>query len=145
MNKNEMIVLAIALLVSFALGRYSSTLTTTTTQHTATKTNDDIKTQTHALIVTLKRADGDVQTTETIDSTADNKLIQDQQTTAKTVVQTQKQSQLNVSLLVAEDLSQPVLVPRYGLSITKQLVGPVTFGLFGLNNGTLGVSIGLNF
>lgn len=35
--------------------------------------------------------------------------------------------------------------PVYGASITKPILGPITVGAWGLNNGTVGVSIGLSF
>lgn len=46
-----------------------------------------------------------------------------------------------LSVLVGTDFSNPV----YGLHVNKELLGPITVGVFGLTNKTLGVSIGLNF
>ena len=51
----------------------------------------------------------------------------------------------NISVLVANDFSQSVAKPIYGLSVTREVLGPVTVGVFGFTNSTIGVSIGYNF
>ena len=35
--------------------------------------------------------------------------------------------------------------PAYGVIITREFIGPVTLGIFGLANGTAGVTVGVNF
>lgn len=49
----------------------------------------------------------------------------------------------SVGVLGALDLSRGI--PVYGLQVSKEVLGPVTAGVWGLNNGTIGVSVGLNF
>lgn len=51
----------------------------------------------------------------------------------------------NVSALIANDFSHGNIVPTYGASAQKEFIGPITIGAFGLTNGTIGVSIGLDF
>jgi hypothetical protein len=33
----------------------------------------------------------------------------------------------------------------YGISVHREFIGPITLGAFGLTNGTVGLSIGVNF
>ena len=51
---------------------------------------------------------------------------------------------MNISALVGVDLPNS-LKPLYGASFTKQFLGPISIGAWGLTNGTLGVSVGINF
>lgn len=51
---------------------------------------------------------------------------------------------LNVSGLVGVSIHDPGL-PIYGISASKEVLGPITVGVFGLTNGLVGVSIGFNF
>ena len=48
---------------------------------------------------------------------------------------------LNISAIIAIDH----LKPAYGLSVTKEIWGPITVGAFGLSTGVIGVTIGLDF
>lgn len=98
-----------------------------------TKTQEDNHTVT--TIVTTKEPNGTTKTIETIDS----------KTKTKTVVQAPQAKKLNVSVLVANDFSQSTPKLLYGVSVTKEVLGPITIGLFGLTNGTVGGSIGINF
>jgi hypothetical protein len=52
--------------------------------------------------------------------------------------------QYNISALVAIQPNTG-LTPVYGVSVSKQVLGPATVGAFALTNGVVGVSIGVNF
>lgn len=54
-------------------------------------------------------------------------------------------NRMNVSVLAGIDFSSAVPKPTYGVSINKEFIGPITVGVFGLTNGTIGASIGVNF
>ncbi len=115
----------------FAFGRYS--VKPTIQVQTVTK---EVQTQ-HETIVTVKSPDGTTKTIETVDTnTKTNEVIQ--QTAIKT-------SKINVSVLVGNDFSKSGIIPLYGISVNKELIGPITVGVFGLTNSTIGLSIGLNF
>lgn len=86
--------------------------------------------------VTLPDGTKDETTTVTDRSTTKHQ----ESTTLVTAIPT-----LNVSGLVANDFSTGVLKPVYGISVSKQIIGPFTVGGFALTNGTIGVSVGLNF
>jgi hypothetical protein len=105
---------------------------------TNTVTVDHVQIQT--VIKTQKLPNGEVDTTIT---KIDNSVID---TTVKSqVVSAPNTKNLNVSVLVADDFSRGLLIPTYGVSVTKQVLGPMTVGAFGLTNGTVGVSVGINF
>lgn len=50
----------------------------------------------------------------------------------------------NISALTALDVPSS-LTPVYGISVTREVLGPITVGAFGLTNGTVGVSVGVTF
>ncbi len=56
-----------------------------------------------------------------------------------------RKSVLNLSALATVDPKAGRYVPIYGISVTKEVFGPFTAGAFGLTNGTLGLSVGINF
>jgi len=89
--------------------------------------------------VTVRR--GDTTTTTTTDDITTAVKIDDTQTKSAVLP---RRSSMNVSALVGTD-SIRYPTPVYGLSISKELIGPVTLGLWGLTNGTVGVSVGVNF
>lgn len=97
----------------------------------------DIKEDNHTVttIVTVKKPNGTVTTTEKIDS----------KTKTNTVIVPPKTGKINISVLVTNDFSKRSLQPAYGMSISREILGPITVGAFGLTTGVVGVSIGINF
>lgn len=51
----------------------------------------------------------------------------------------------NISVLAATSQKSHFGQLDYGVSATKELIGPVTVGAFGLTSGVVGASIGINF
>ena len=104
-------------------------------------------THTEDTITTVKTPDGTVKTVEKIDEIAnvDTTAVTAEQQTKTTDVIPPKVNTLNVSALVGNDFSKGIGFPAYGVSVTKQILGPVTVGAFGLTTGVVGISIGLNF
>lgn len=96
---------------------------------------NDIQTVVHS----IKEPNGDVDTTTT---TTDHSIKID---VDKSTAETLQKPTMNISAIMANDVSHSLLVPTYGISISKQVLGPFTIGLFGLTNGTGGVSLGINF
>jgi len=140
----------ILILLAFTAGRYSMQQTKveiTKTQQTQKNIDQDKKTNTETIVTTIKTPDGTIKTikdTKTIaDIITDTKI--DTTASLTQVVTPPKINTLNISALIANDFSRGILVPTYGISITKQILGPVTVGGFGLTNGVIGVSIGFNF
>lgn len=85
---------------------------------------------------------GKKTTTITENTTTDTKKVTDTQ--KDIVVTAPKSSIINISALAGLDTGRG-FVPTYGISASKELIGPITVGAFGLTNGTIGVSVGLNF
>lgn len=141
---------AVLIVTAFAFGRYSvnaPTVKTTENITTTDKTTEAKNTHTKTTITEVKRPSGVDTKTTVIDQVAnDNTARQDQENLqVQQTVTPPKKDTLNISLLGANDFSRGLLVPTYGLSVTKSVLGPITIGAFGLMNGVVGVSIGLNF
>jgi len=148
-QKTQLIVLGVSCLICFACGRFlaGKAEVKTEQQITENKTVDQDKdTHTHTVTVTTKAKDGTTQITQTQDSdTIDIKDITSKvQEDTKTDTIPPKTNLTNVSALVGNNFSN-VFAPVYGVSITHQVLGPISIGAYGLNNGIVGVSIGVNF
>jgi hypothetical protein len=146
--KYEIGALIVIWVLAFSLGRCSvqpSKVETKIETNTDTETKIDKNVHKSTVTVTEQEPSGAVKTTtKTIEDTEVQKHV-DTETVAHTAqtITPPKTSTLNVSGLVGIDLSRQM--PVYGVSINKQLIGPITVGAYGLTNGTLGVSFGINF
>jgi hypothetical protein len=143
-SKNQIIIVIVLIAASFAVGRYSARANKTVVQTTQAKTDEEKDTHTRTTITDTKKPDGTDTKVEIIDQVQND----DTQSTATSQTQTtitSKSSILNISVLGANDFHAGLFAPTYGLSVTKEVLGPVTVGAFGLMNGTIGVSVGLNF
>lgn len=143
MNKVKIISYILVVILAFALGRYTATTQTVKVEtHADTRVTDDK--DIHKVEVITKEPTGimtDTITTDTIDLKQIAKTVDTTQTTTQT-----KASRLNISALAGTDLSKGLnITPVYGAAITKDVLGPVSIGAFGLTNGTMGVSIGISF
>lgn len=135
-NKYQFTILIVLLLTAFAIGRRSVESVSGNKQETiAVQQVQDVETK--RTTTTVKKPNGEVKTVTVSDTVSTTKS----DSSTKSSVTTKKS--LNVSLFGGYNLYTPK--PIYGLSVTKQVFGPVTVGAWGLNNGTLGVSVGLEF
>lgn len=135
------IIALILLAVAFAAGRYSvKFVTTTEVTKTDEKRQEETKKDTRTVIV--KAPDG--TTTTTIDTHVDTRIVDTTRTTdeVKTVTNTRKT--VNVAILGSYDFSSQK-TPDFGLSISKEVLGPMTVGVWAMKSGVIGVSLGLNF
>lgn len=149
-SKQKYAIAGASVLISFALGRYSTQspeVKTKTEITQQTNTDQDKHTHTQETITTTKTPDGTVKTVQEIMQVADTetKSLTNKTTNEESDTIPPKINTLNISALIANDFSRGLLVPTYGASVTKQILGPATIGAFGLTNGVVGVSIGLNF
>lgn len=138
-NKTQEVLALICFCASFGLGYgyRNAQITTTTDQVAEVKDNHTVITT-----VTTKTPAGDVKTVKTVDSNTKSKSTENKQINAPS----SPTKRLNVSALAGVDLSNlRAVVPVYGVSVTKQVLGPVTVGAFGLTNGVIGVSLGMEF
>jgi hypothetical protein len=100
------------------------------------------------VVVEVKQPNGtDTITTTTQDDVktdvkTDTKVTDDTTTdTTKTV--TKSNANLNLSVMGGINILNPSQL-LIGGSVTKQIIGPFTLGIWGLSNATAGVSIGVN-
>lgn len=121
----SLVAVLLALIIGYIAGKHSQV--------------DVVKTQesntTHTTIKTVRDKAGREKTVTIIDS----------KTEKKAEVQIKPGPKTNVSALVGNDFSKSLPKPLYGINVSREFLGPVTIGAFGLTNGVLGVSVGLNF
>lgn len=145
-NKVKIIVGVVVLATVFAFGRWSAPvkIKTETKIVEVDKKVDDINKKEHKKTVIVHKPDGTIITTIT-DDTDTHKHETD---TSSTVSDTTKEvvrrsSTLTVSALTG--LSLNGYTPIYGAHVTKQIIGPLALGVWGLSSRELGVSVGLSF
>jgi hypothetical protein len=103
--------------------------------NTTAKTTTEETSHTKTITKTVKQPDGTITIISTIDERAKSNTV------ASLPVPRKK---TNVSVLMSNDFSAR-FKPVYGISVQRELLGPITVGVFGLTNSTVGVSIGINF
>lgn len=91
----------------------------------------------HTVTVTqeTKKPDG---TTNTTTTTTEDKKQAATHNESKPVVQ----STTSIHALAGMDVN---FKPVYGLEVSKQLLGPIEVGAWGMTNGTIGISVGVRF
>lgn len=139
------ILLVFTALLFFGLGRFSIAPPNIKTTEILTEDIKKEKDQDKHIvtIITKDCSTGKETTTITEDDTIrekETKRVVDQ--LYESVTQ-QTRKTLNISGLAGLDTLDKRLV--YGASINKEVLGPVTLGAYGLTNGVLGLSIGINF
>ena len=139
------IAVTILLLLTFAAGRYSALLVAKTVESSATVKQEEKDKNLHinTTTTTVKAPDGTVKTITTTDTTSVSKTISQQESITMKEQVAVKRNAVNVSALIAYQYYQKK--PTYGVFVSKEVIGPITTGLFGLTNGTVGLSIGINF
>ena len=110
---------------------------------------DSHKTYTKVVIV---KPDGTKQTTTTV---TDDKIATQKTDTTQTIdiakssdqtkEVTKSSSRLNLSALAGVNVSNPANGLLYGVHVSKDILGPISIGLFGLSNGNMGCSVGITF
>lgn len=140
-----------SVVLAFSIGRYSvrsPEVHDIKSIQTDTKKDENRDTHRDTTITTIKTPDGTVKTVKTITEISD---IETKTDTNQTRLSSHdsippKTGTINISGLVGNDFSKSwSLTPIYGISVTKEFLGPVTLGGYGLTNGIIGLSIGLNF
>jgi hypothetical protein len=148
-GKQKVLASGVALATAFAVGRYTvpekvKIETKVVEVEKIVKVKDKRK---ERKVVTITRPDGTKEkTSHTVEDTKTDErkdVAKNEETKSETV---RGASKVTISALGGVDFrrlgSEPFVV---GASVTKPMVGPVTFGVFGLSNLTFGVSAGLTF
>lgn len=136
------IAVVVALILTFALGRYSVE-TPKTSEVSHAETQKDKNTEVERTTTIVKRPGGDETTTVVERRRQVVREETKEHTTKETSGSTSNHRRWSVGVLGAFDF--PRGTPVYGLSIQKEVLGPITAGVWGLNSGTIGISLGVNF
>lgn len=157
-TKTKVIISVVVVAGAFASGRYltpekikievKTVEVEKKVKDTSTDTNQNKKKDTK--IVETKKPNGEIVTETTItETTVIDKKKEEQETIAKidkkdsTSETTKGDSKVTINALGGFDFRTGL--PVYGASVTKPVAGPLTLGVFGLSNTTVGASLGLQF
>lgn len=149
-TKTQIIILSVTAIICIAIGRYTAgsaeVKTTESISQDKTK-HEDKDVHTHEVITSKKTKDGVITTTKVIDT--DSNTIKQTQTETQTKIQQDvippKTGTTNVSALLSNNFNNGLWSPAYGVSVTHEILGPLTVGAFALTSGVVGVSIGVTF
>lgn len=90
-----------------------------------------------------KRPDGTVVTRTEVNTKTTERSKTDESREQEKTKTVQRGASMNLSLLAGkrlDDLSQP---PVYGVAVSRAVLGPISLGLWGLTDKTVGVSLGV--
>lgn len=151
-TKTKVIIAAVALLVAFASGRWlapTKVVTEIKTVEVERKETDEEKKKHQTIIITeTKNPDGTVtKITKIVNNTKETKHETDdsRKETDDTKTVERSQSRLHLSALSGVQLNSGVPTVVYGGHVSKEILGPISIGVFGFTNSTFGASIGLSF
>lgn len=140
-NKYQFLVLSVLCVAAFAIGRFSASTQKSVVSQENTEKQQVKDVETQRTTVTVKSPNGEVKTTTTVNTV--DKTKTNVETTKSAEVQISS-SKFLVSAMAGYNFKSPDL-PLYGVSISRKFLGPVTTGIWGLNNGTIGLSVGVEF
>lgn len=140
-----LIVLAIAA-ISFASGRFLAPIKTVEVVKEVERKEKEKEVHKTKKTVEKTNPDGskETTTTETEDSTTTTTTEKDKSSSKETE---RSSSKIHVAALAGMDITKglnPALIV-YGASVSKDILGPISIGVFGFNDGRLGLSVGLSF
>lgn len=159
-TKTKIIIATISLITAFAFGRYSvpervkiETKIVEVEKKTSDKNSEAErnKKKTTETKETVKPDGTRETTTKTTEETEVSKKNNEHSTdetsknseSSKEVISGQSKTSLNVLAGVkANDITGGLI---YGVSVTKPILGPISIGIWGLTNSTIGASVGLLF
>lgn len=156
------IILAVALCAgSYAMGRYASPekikteIKTVEVIKTVKDTTSDTKKNTHKVTTVTETVNKDgtktVVTTTTEDSNSDKNSASTSTTDTNKTSDEKKEvtyasSKTHIQILGGMNaFSSTPQVPVYGASVSRDVLGPFSIGVWGLTSGVVGASIGLSF
>jgi hypothetical protein len=152
MTTKYQIITAVSLVVlAFAFGRYSVTkdaskqVTTQTHEQVDTQVQKDKDVHTITTTTTEKAEDGSQITKTVVDQTSVAHTAEEQEATIDTKKQviTTSAPRTTVSGLAGIDFHTKQ--PTYGAMVQRQLIGPISVGVWGLSNLSGGISVGVSF
>lgn len=154
-NKTKIILAAVALLGAFAAGRWLAPekvkIEKQIVEVEKKSSEKDAEKSTKKTTTTTKviRPDGTVEETTTVVEETNRKSSKSEtaesgRAETETTEITRSSSKVTISVLGAGDLHVLGQL-RYGVLVSKPVIGPVTLGAFYLTPGIVGASVGLTF
>jgi hypothetical protein len=151
-NRTKIIIASVALLTSYAFGRFSAPdhvkIETKIVEVEKKVTDTDKEKHQKKVVEEIELPDGTKKKTTTIVQDTDTKthVEDDKSKTSDTIKETDKGSKVTLAALGGVALhpngTDPIL---YGGMISKPILGPITVGIWGLSNATAGAAVGLTF
>ncbi len=138
--KDFLVVAVCCLGVGYAFGVYYAQ-PPSTKDAVKTDVQSQKDTEIHSITVTEEEPSGAKKTTTTTDTASVSSRISAE--TVKSSTTASPNPTYHASILYGYDVSNRK--STYGLSIDRRLLGPVSIGVWGLTNNTLGVSLGVSF
>ena len=135
-----------ALIAAFAFGRYTAPKVPAISQKVDDQKQEQVNTDkdVHKQTTITKKPDGTQTTVIVEDSTVKTEDKKQDTKKVDTTITPPKINTINLNALAGVDAFHS-FKPVYGAQVSKQFIGPVSIGLFGLSNGTIGVSLGVSF
>jgi hypothetical protein len=149
-TRYKILITVVVVAASFAAGRHSKPeviKVETKIVEVEKKVKDTEKNKNKKTVIVKKELPGghkETTTTITENTQSSSTTTVDKKTDANSSSETRRgSSRLTISPLIGFNIQngQPV----WGASVSKDLFGPVNMGLWGLSNGTCGVSLGISF
>lgn len=159
-TRNKVILIAIALTTSYAVGRFSAPekikieTKIVTVEKKVTDTDTTVDKDRHKKVVVVEETKPDGSKTKTTTITDDTTTKSDKKTKETDAVVkkedqvkeiTRPSSKVTISAMGGVNLSLAGNPLVYGASVSKTILGPISLGAFYLTPGITGLSVGLTF
>lgn len=130
-----------ALAVAYASGHYFSPEKIKTEVRTV-EVEKIVTKVVHQTITIHEKPDGTKDTTIVTDANTNSTTNKESKDATKEV--TVSKDRFNISVLAGSTFPLNLSSPIYGISVNRNILGPLTAGIFGMTNSTVGISLGLN-
>lgn len=149
-TKYQIIIAVIALIVAFASGRWLAptkikTVVQTVTVETKT-TNQDANSHEKKIVTETDKPDGTKTIITTVTQDSDTKTIATDNTSSSTTSSKEiDRSSSRTNIYALGGLHFGDNQPVYGAMVSRDVVGPISIGVFGFSNLTFGAAVGVSF
>lgn len=138
-TKTKLLIAAASLLTAFAFGRWSAPEYQKTTKDQSETTDSSSHKKT--TVVEKEKPDGTKEKKTIVEEDRDRSKSKTSSETEETLA---RRDRVSLSALGGFHFNGESS-PDYGISISKPVLGPITLGIWGLQSGVIGASIGLTF
>lgn len=139
-TKTKLLLASVSLLTAFAFGRWSAPEYRKTTKDQSETTDSSSHKKT--TVIEKEKPDGTKEKKTVVEEDKDRSKSKTDKESEEIRVSSSK---TNISVLWGVDPRSPQ-TPKYGLSVSRPILGPITVGLWALpTDPTVGFSLGLTF